>query len=145
MAYKGTFKPSKPEKYKGDPTRIVYRSSWERKLMLYLDQHPDIIEWASEETIVPYISPIDGRRHRYFPDFVVKKKDNSGNIQIIMIEVKPAIQTIAPKVLSKPTRRYLKEVSTYGINMAKWAAAEKFCEERGWIFQKMTEKHLGIK
>jgi hypothetical protein len=71
--YQGRFKPKNPKKYMGDPTNIIYRSGWEFKLMRYLDVHPDVIEWGSEELIVPYRSPIDGRMHRYFPDFLVKQ------------------------------------------------------------------------
>ena len=74
--YKGIFKPYNPAKYRGNPTNIVYRSSWELKLMIHLDKHPDVIWWSSEEVTIPYISPIDGRPHRYFPDFIVHLKNN---------------------------------------------------------------------
>ena len=70
---KGYFKPQNPQKYKGDPTNIVYRSGWELKLMLYLDKHEEVISWASEEVIIPYRSPIDNRIHRYYPDCIVTK------------------------------------------------------------------------
>lgn len=148
MSYKGKFSPKHPKKYKGDPTNIIYRSLWELKLMSYLDSHKDIVQWASEEIFIPYKSPIDGKYHRYFPDFWVKK--NNG--EIILIEVKPAYQTQAPDKSKKnatPTgrisRRYLKEVKTYGINQAKWKAASEFCRDRKWKFQIMTERELGIK
>jgi hypothetical protein len=72
-SYQGYFKPKNPQKYKGDPTNIVYRSSWELKLMTYLDLHKDIVTWGSEELIIPYRSPIDNKIHRYFPDFIVTK------------------------------------------------------------------------
>ena len=72
MAYKGKYKPTNPQKYIGDPTIIIYRSLWERNCMIYFDGNPSILSWASEEVIVPYKSPIDGRWHRYFPDFVIK-------------------------------------------------------------------------
>ena len=65
---KGMFKPKNPQKYRGDPTNIIYRSSFELKLMVYLDQHPEVISWGSEEIIIPYKSPIDNRYHRYFVD-----------------------------------------------------------------------------
>jgi hypothetical protein len=152
MAHKGRFRPKHPEKYKGDPTKIVYRSMWEFKFFRYLDDHPDVIWWASEEYIVPYMSPIDGRMHRYFPDVVLMKKTPSGTVETIMIEIKPKAQTVPPDIRKKnatPTgrvsRRYIKEVKTYGVNEAKWIAAKKYCEERGWKFQVFTEDHLGIK
>ena len=78
MAYKGRFRPKHPEKYKGDPTKIIYRSLWEFKVFKWLDLHNDVIWWQSEEVIVPYRSPIDGRIHRYFPDVIVHKKDGLG-------------------------------------------------------------------
>ena len=71
MAYKGIYKPTHPKKY-GDPNKIVYRSNWERKFMVYCDRNDDIIYWASEELAIPYFSPIDKKVHRYFPDFIIK-------------------------------------------------------------------------
>jgi hypothetical protein len=113
--------------------------------MAYLDAHPDVIQWSSEEFCIPYKSPIDGKTHRYFPDFFVKKKNPEGVIESIVIEVKPLKQVQAPKIQSKPTKKYLNEVKTYGINTAKWEAAKDFCESRKWKFMIMTEKELGIK
>ena len=146
MAYKGIFRPKNPKKYKGDPSNIVYRSRWELLLMTRLDAHPDVLEWSSEEMCIPYRSPIDNRIHRYFPDFIVKKKNASdGKIETVMIEVKPKAQTKPPAVQQKPTRRYINEVHTWGINSAKWKAAEEYCKDRGWKFQIFHEDHLGIK
>ena len=72
MTYKGKFKPKNPTKYQGDIKEIVYRSSWELKMMKYCDTTKSIIEWGSEELVIPYVSPWDGRYHRYFPDFYIK-------------------------------------------------------------------------
>lgn len=141
----GLFKPLNPQKYKGDPTNIVYRSGYELKLMQYLDRHPQIISWSSEETVIPYRSPIDNRMHRYFMDFKITKINTDGTRETILIEVKPKVQTQPPKVQSKVTKRYLTEVHNWGINSAKWEAAEKYCRERGWKFMIMHEDHLGIK
>lgn len=151
MAYKGRFRPKNPSKYKGDPTKIIYRSSWELRFFSTLDQHPEVLWWQSEEVVVPYVSPIDGRRHRYFPDVIVCKKDPSGKNKTMMIEIKPASQTKPPDISKKNTakgglsRRYLNEVKTYGINEAKWKAARNYCADRGWQFMIMTERDLGIK
>lgn len=143
--YKGTFKPRNPQKYKGNPTAIVYRSRWELILMQKFDGHPDIITWSSEELIVPYRSPIDNRVHRYFPDFYIKMRNKLGVVEEIMIEVKPYAQTSPPSVQDKPTRRYINEVSTWGINSSKWSAAREYCKDRGWKFQIITERELGLK
>jgi|TARA_B110000908_G_scaffold136485_1_gene161740 hypothetical protein len=147
MAYQGKFKPQNPRKYMGDCTNIVYRSHWELKLMSYLDKHPKVINWASEEVVIPYKSPIDGRWHRYFPDFYVEQINKSNKKEKILIEVKPKYQTVPPAVQSgkKPTKRYINEVKTWGINKAKWEAAGEFCLDKGWKFQIMHEDHLGIK
>jgi hypothetical protein len=93
MAYSGTFRPSNPQKYVGDYKNIIYRSSWECRVMNWLDKNPSIVSWASEEVIIPYVSPVDGRWHRYFPDFVVKVKDKNGVLKTMMLEVKPKKQT----------------------------------------------------
>jgi len=113
--------------------------------MMYLDRHPNILEWASEEFCIPYRSPVDNKIHRYFPDFYVKKRNQDNNIEVLVIEIKPQVQTKPPKVQTVKTRRYIREVITYGINDAKWKAAEAFCEDRNWKFVKLTEKELGIK
>jgi hypothetical protein len=147
--YKGKFNPLNPEKYIGDPTNIIYRSGWEFHLMRYLDKHPHVIKWASEEVIIPYRSPIDGKIHRYFPDFYVEQINRDRKKQKILIEVKPKYQTMPPAVQNtkrnKPTKKYLNEVKTWGVNKAKWDAAEEYCKDKGWTFQIMHEDHLGIK
>lgn len=113
--------------------------------MSRLDIDPSVIEWASEEFSIPYRSPVDGKVHRYFPDFWVKKRSRDGTIEVVVIEVKPKSQTVPPAVKSKATKRYVREAVTWGINSAKWAAAEEFCADRKWKFIKMTEQELGIK
>jgi hypothetical protein len=143
--YQGKFLPKNPKKYRGDANNIVYRSSWELKLMLKLDTNPNVIWWVSEETIIPYRSPVDGKVHRYFVDFLVHLKNTEGKNETLMIEVKPKKQTIEPKKQSKMTKTYLNEVFEWGKNQAKWKAAKEFCADRGWRFEIFSEKELGIK
>lgn len=146
--YKGFFQPKHPNKYRGDPTKIIYRSMWEFKVMRYLDSNDNVLEWASEELAIPYRSPIDGKIHRYFPDFIVKMKDRDGKVTVRMLEVKPLAQTKPPEVRkkgSKITKKYITEVQRYGINSSKWEAADEYCKDRGWSFHVLTEKQLGIK
>lgn len=113
--------------------------------MQKLDNHPDVLEWSSEEVAIPYRSPLDNRIHRYFPDFIVKRRGRDNKIETLMVEVKPHKQTMPPKVQQgKPTRRYLNEVATWGINSSKWKAAEAYCADRGWKFIKITENELGL-
>lgn len=113
--------------------------------MRYLDQHQSVLEWGSEELIIPYRSPIDGRVHRYFTDFIVKQINSNGIKEVVVIEVKPKAQTKPPEKKSRVTKRYINEVKTWGVNQAKWQAAEDFCKDRGWKFQIMHEDHLGVK
>ena len=145
MLYQGKFTPKNKGKYKGDPTNIVYRSGYELKLMSYLDKNPNVIKWSSEEVIVPYISPIDGRRHRYFPDFLVTVINREGIKETLLIEVKPKVQTVPPEKKKRITKRYINEVTTWGVNQAKWKAAEEYALDRGWKFTIFTEDELGIK
>ena len=139
MRYQGKYRPSFPNKYKGDPGNVVYRSSWEYKFMKWCDITPTVLEWGSEEIIIPYISPVDGKRHRYFPDFYVK----IGNKKYL-VEVKPYKQTKEPKTQKRNTKRYINEVVTYAVNQAKWKAATEFCLDNGWEFMLITEKELKV-
>ena len=142
---KGRFNPKYPEKYKGDSTNIIFRSSYELRVMKYLDENSNVIEWSSEEIAIPYRSPLDNRYHRYFPDFLAKVRKPDGSIQTIMIEVKPLYQTKEPEIQKKKTKKYITEVTTWAVNDAKWKSASEYCADRGWKFQLITEKELGIK
>jgi hypothetical protein len=143
MSYKGWFKPKNPKKYNGDSENIVYRSSWELRVMKYLDENPSVIWWASEELPIPYRSPIDNRMHRYFPDFIVKVKRKDGLVMTYILEVKPESQTKMP-TQKRRTKRFIQEAATYAINQEKWRAADIFCREHGWQFKILTENDLGL-
>lgn len=145
MAYKGRFYPSNPKKYKGDSRNIIYRSLWERKFMVYCDLNENILEWGSEEIIIPYKSPIDNRWHRYYPDFFIRVKDKSGSIKTYIIEIKPKKQVKEPvKNPKNKTKQWVSEVYTWGVNQAKWEAAKDFCEDKLWEFKILTEDDLGV-
>ncbi len=138
------FTPKNKEKYKGNPNTIIVRSSWEKEVMIWLDTHSKVKSWVSEELVIPYISPVDNRRHRYFPDFLASIEENGIDVTYL-IEVKPRAQTLAPKMkkrLGKPTKRYVTEVTTYLVNDAKFAAATAYCEKMGWRFKIITEENL---
>jgi hypothetical protein len=143
MSYKGWFRPRNPQKYKGDAKNIVYRSSWELRVMKWLDENPSVIWWASEELVIRYRSPVDQRIHRYFPDFILRVKRKAGLEKTLVIEVKPHSQTIKP-VQKRKTKKFISEAATYAINQEKWRAADLFCQEHGWEFMVLTEKDLGI-
>jgi hypothetical protein len=133
MAYSGKFSPKNTNKYLGDPTNIWYRSLWERRVMVHLDDNPSVIEWSNEEIIIPYLSPIDNSWHRYFPDFFVRVRNKTG-----------ISESVPPQKKTKITRSYIKEVVTWGVNEAKWKAAVEYCKDRNWKFRVITEDDLGI-
>lgn len=154
---RGYFKPKCPKKYMGDPTNIVYRSGWEQRVMKYLDQNVNVIRWASDGLdfdnmprdnaglAIPYISPFDKRRHRYFPDFYAEMRTRDGEIKKYLLEVKPKKQTEPPVKPKRVTKRYLQEVVNWGNNQAKWDSAKQFCKAKGWEFRILHEDHIGIK
>lgn len=133
--------PKNKDKYAGNVNNIIARSSWEIKFMNWCDMNDLVTNWISEEIIIPYISPVDKKSHRYFCDFLIKVKTNSG-IKMYLVEIKPLAQTMPPKAPDKPTKRYLNESKTYAVNQAKWKAATEFCRIKGWEFMVLTEKHL---
>jgi len=141
-SYSGKFKPKNYKKYKGDPTNIWYRSLWERRFMVYCDNNPNIIEWGSEEIIIPYKSPLDKKVHRYFPDFYIKYVDNRGQARRVIIEVKPKSHLKPPPEPKRRTQSWMNKVATYMINQAKFKAAGEYCKDRRYEFRILTEDHL---
>ena len=141
---KSRYKPNNPKKYNGDYRNIICRSNWESKFCSWCDLNENILEWGSEEFWIPYRAP-DGKVRRYFPDFIMKVKEQTGEIKTYVIEVKPAKQTRRPKPRKKVTKSYLYECKTYEVNQAKWKAAREWCDDRKVEFKIITEKELGIR
>jgi hypothetical protein len=143
-SYKGKYRVQNTEKYRGDINSVVYRSLWELRFMKWCDINPSVQEWGSEIVIVPYVSPIDRKVHRYFVDFYMKVKNKTGEPQKYLIEIKPERFTKPPEIPKKKTKRFIDEVFQYGVNEAKWKAAFEFCEDRNMKFMILTEKDLGV-
>lgn len=143
MALKGRFFPRNPSKYIGNPHNIIFRSAWERTFMEHCDREENVLQWGSEELIVPYYFTADSKWHRYYPDFVLNVKTKTGQQQTWMVEIKPSSQVQHPgtKRYSNP-RRQLREAVEYAKNQAKWAAATAYCANKGWKFMILTEKEL---
>ena len=140
----GLYQPKNPEKYIGDKTQIIYRSSWELRSFKWCDNTESIIQWSSEPFPIQYFDQSTNKIRRYFPDLFVKIRDKQGIIKTYLIEIKPEKQTNSPKKGRKKTSTYLNEVATYKKNLSKWQQAEKFCESNNMIFKIITEKELGI-
>ncbi len=138
----GKFTPRNPQKYVGDVTNIQFRSSWERKLMIRFDEDSSFLKWTSEEFVIPYISPVDGKPHRYFVDFAVEYKTKDNVVKKALVEVKPKDQTKPPVKPKRVTKYFMESVETYAVNQAKWDAATKWCKTKGWDFIIITEEHL---
>lgn len=136
----GKFSPKNKEKYLGDIEKIIYRSGWELQYCKYCDENPSILEWNSEDVIIPYYNPMDEKMHRYHIDFYIKYKSTNGNIKQALIEIKPHKETLEPSSNRRKTKRYLTEVVTYVRNQAKWEHAKLFAEKHGCDFVVVTEK-----
>lgn len=141
MFHKRKYTPVFPEKYTGDPTNIIMRSSWETMFANWCDKNPSVTKWNSEETVIPYRCPTDNRIHRYFVDFKVSFKDG----RTWLVEVKPYKQTLPPEYPGRRTQRYLTESMTFIKNQAKWQAATEYAKDRGWGFKIVTENELGLR
>lgn len=147
--HQGVYKPLNPYKYKGNVNNVVYRSGLEFSVMRWLDRHPAVISWSSEEVIIAYRDPVQGRTRRYYPDFWIKVQDKTGLVKEFIWEIKPKKQTRNPGSIQpgqKPSKKFLTEVGTYINNKAKWDAAEEYCKLNGWIFKVITEDEIkGLK
>ena len=152
---KGPYRPKNVAKYKGDPTKIVYRSQYELTYMRWCDRNPAVLEWSSEQTIIRYRSIVDEaierkkkltkkRWHRYYVDFYVKLRTTKGEIKKYLIEVKPLHETVAPifEGTNKSKKTQMYQTKTWIVNQAKWAAAEAYCKRYGMEFRKVTEVEL---
>ena len=150
----GYYLAKNPEKYYGDVRNIIYRSSYEKRFMEWVDLHPNIVKWGSEPVAISYMHPIKNKMNNYYVDFFVYVRSANGGEPIkYLVEVKPDSQTKPPNPLvleSKKTgqarlnalKRYNMELETYLINMAKFAAATNFANTRGMQFKVCTESFL---
>lgn len=139
FTYKGKYNPVYPNKYQGNVTNITYRSMWERRFMKYCDLNSKVLMWSSEELVIPYISPVDKKMHKYYPDFLIQIMDRDGIKKTKLIEVKPKRETKPPKKKTKITPRYINEMKTWSVNEAKWKYAVEFCKDKNWEFKILTE------
>jgi len=105
--------------------------------MQFFDSSSDVVNWSSEEIVIPYLYEADKRWHRYFPDFKVTWKDGSTSL----IEVKPNKET-TPPTGQRRTKQYINEAFTFIKNQNKWEAANEYAKDQGWRFEVWTEIEL---
>ena len=128
------FTPKNPEKYMGDPRRIVARSSWEYAYMIALDNSRTVMKWVSEprNLKITYINPLDKKLKNYWPDFLIQYV--SGELEIV--EIKPLKEASMNSAVSQYDKLMLVK------NISKWKAAEEFAKTIGARFRVVTEQQL---
>ncbi len=148
-SYKGHYSPVNRQKYKGDPTKVIYRSLWELHVMKTFDANPAVLSWSSETVAIPYSDPTTKnesggyKARRYFPDFWIRLLQKDGSIKEYIVEVKPFKETIQPiRKQGKKAKTLMEESITFAKNSAKWKSASEFCQRRGMIFKIMTENEI---
>ena len=99
--------------------------------MTWLEGSSQVRAWGSECVCIPYLF-VDGKMHRYFPDYYVEMEDGSK----ILIEIKPSNQTRPPKNENSWAAR------EWARNSCKWKAAKEFCERSGLQFKILTENTI---
>jgi hypothetical protein len=125
-----------PEKYVG--TKVpTYRSSWEWSFMNFCDNNESVVKWASEAIQIPYRDPLTERSTVYVPDFFIQYVDKNGHMQLELIEIKPASQTILERVGKSAHNQ-----SQFIKNQAKWAAAGAWCKQQGLKFRILNENDI---
>ncbi len=142
----GYYQLVNPQKYLGDPHKIIFRSSWEKRFATYCDHNERILSWSSEPVQIPYLNPLDGVVKPYNVDFYVKVQTEDGYKEFI-VEVKPSRQLQVP---NKPTGRltekkmnsYTNAMKTYLVNLSKFKAAKEYALSRGWEFVVVTENFI---
>lgn len=155
--HQGKYYVTNKGKYRGDSNNVFYRSSWELEFLKWCDKTPKIIEFSSEEIVIPYKSPIDNKFHRYFVDMWLKIQKTDNEVKEFIVEIKPYSQTLPPEKKKRKTRKYLNEVFTWGINNAKWQAANDYARKKdmqfiiaskhkdnSWILQDYKERYDDI-
>jgi hypothetical protein len=131
----GIYTVKNPEKYIGN-TKPRYRSSWEMRIMMFLDENKHILKWASESIAIPYKNPLTGKISRYVPDFFIMYENKYHKTIAEVIEVKPKSQT----TLQEAKSRHDKLAAI--VNQAKFAAAQIYCKQQGFVFRVISEDSI---
>ena len=137
----GVYTPEHNNKYRGS-TPIFYRSGLELRFMRWCDRNDNVVSWGSESVVIPYISPLDGKPHKYFIDFILALKTPTGVAKYI-VELKPHKQTFPPGPAGKkkPSTIFHEQVE-WAKNSQKWLSAKAWAEKNNIKFMILTEKDL---
>lgn len=123
------------QKYIGNENRIIGRSGWEMSVFEFMDMHPNVIKWSSEEKPVRYYDPVRKRFRTYWPDIYFETVQHKR----YLVEIKPAKYTVVPTVSGDVSR---KKYQLYLVNKAKWAAASRYAKRRDIVFQIWSEDRI---
>ena len=141
----GYYKLENPEKYTGDPTEIIYRSTYEYKFCRYCDLTEEIVNWSSEPFSVKYYDPVNRKEREYHLDFFIRVAKN-GTMTNYLVEVKPKDKLTPPVMESRQTlkalQQYNQDMEEFIINKAKKEAAEKYAHAMGYKYIIITEDFL---
>jgi hypothetical protein len=138
---------------------VYYRSSWEKKIMYWLDNKKEIIKWGAECLRIPYqMTHFDNgdmrvKEHSYYPDFYYEMRNKDGVLKQVVVEVKPMkeykmVQLLKEGKLEVPEKGIKKLKSfEYDLKMAyknknKWETMIRWCDKKGYDFIIITEEHL---
>lgn len=138
----GRYEVQNKQKYVGTKTNVRYLSSYELEFFRWADRCPAVIQWSTETVIVPYYHPLKQRKARYIVDVYIKYQTKTGELKEELIEIKPILQCQRPKKGKKSTKTYEDQMAVWIVNEAKWMAAKKYAEERGWRFRLITENSI---
>jgi hypothetical protein len=131
----GTYQVINKQKYVG--TRSPrWRSSWEFGFMQFLDNNVNILQWASEAVQIPYRHPLTGKQTIYVPDFLITYRTKNNTMRAELVEIKPKSQSVIEEKMKSRDR------AVVAINYAKWASAQKWCQQQGIHFRVLTEEQL---
>jgi len=157
----GYYKVRNKEKYIGDPSLIVYRSSWEFAFCKWADYSPSILRWSSEPIKIPYYDRISKLEEckklgldpnnpknwvikNYNTDFWVEVDKGGDRPEKWFVEVKPKhkLKKPSPPPPNSPLKeikRFNIQAKEYIINEAKFAALDEWAKKHGAKFYIFTE------
>lgn len=110
---------------------IIYRSSWEKTFLSWLEASREVKSWNSECIPISYIYK-DGTTHTYYPDYFVEFQDGRKCI----VEIKPKSQTTRP--LNENSWAW----KEWTKNCCKWKAAMQWCQDHSMQFKIITENTI---
>jgi hypothetical protein len=136
---------------------VYFRSSLEKKIMVWLDNSKNIRLWCAEYLQVPYqlthnISGVPTiKNHTYYPDFYYELVKDGDIIQKVVVEVKPQSE-YNDAILFTEGKFHIPDNATlhklrnleYRFKMAqknaeKWKTMIKWCNMKGFEFIIVTE------